>query len=167
MQASRNVTVSMSEDGKTTFGITNRMNTSTNAERSTKGSPTVDVNSETKGSGDEKDGTARDDATVTVEQQPSPPMTPIIQSKRDSRTDGSETEKGESEDVKPGQTANDPIRWFGVLVPPQLRSCQASFVSTIEGPICRATAASKGMRLVEVEIRRLRKDIRKMEKSAN
>jgi len=59
----------------------------------------------------------------------------------------------------------DPIRWFGLFVPAPLRKCQRSFTSAIEGPTFDAINAARGMRTVEAEIRRLRKQLRKTERA--
>ncbi|KAF2488847.1 hypothetical protein BU16DRAFT_531895 [Lophium mytilinum] len=56
----------------------------------------------------------------------------------------------------------DPIRWFGILVPPALRSAQSSFVSTVDGPIPRLASLSKELRNMEIEIGRARKRLRKI-----
>lgn len=64
-------------------------------------------------------------------------------------------------------TTDDPIRWFGILVPPPLRQAQTSFTSAVlsDGTFAQASNAARGMRDVEVDIRKLRKTIRKAEKS--
>ncbi|PNS15962.1 hypothetical protein CAC42_4363 [Sphaceloma murrayae] len=60
--------------------------------------------------------------------------------------------------------SRDPIKWFGILVPPQLRSCQRSFLGIATGPVLEAVNASRSLREVEIDIRRLRKEIRKAER---
>jgi hypothetical protein len=55
----------------------------------------------------------------------------------------------------------DPIRWFGVLVPPALRSAQTSFVTAVEGPILELSTLEKDMRQQEIEIGRARKQLKK------
>ncbi|KAF2679445.1 hypothetical protein K458DRAFT_445794 [Lentithecium fluviatile CBS 122367] len=57
----------------------------------------------------------------------------------------------------------DPIRWFGILVPPALRSAQASFVSAVVGPISQLSTLAMDLRKQEVDIGRLRKQIKKLE----
>ncbi|KAF2225330.1 hypothetical protein BDZ85DRAFT_280506 [Elsinoe ampelina] len=64
-----------------------------------------------------------------------------------------------------GESAPDPIKWFGILVPPQLRSCQKSFLDMATGPIIDAINASRSLREVETNIRKTRKDIRKAERA--
>jgi len=109
-----------------------------------------------------------DPGHVEAEQQPTPPGTPSAESlPAETSVDNYKSEKVEPEkSAKSEQISKDPIRWFGVLVPTQLRSCQGSFISAVEGPVCDATGAARAMRAVEVDIRRLRKDIKKMEKGA-
>jgi len=109
-----------------------------------------------------------DGVEVKQQQQPTPPGTPPVEtSSTESKTkDGGAEEAKPEKSAKAEQTVKDPIRWFGVLVPPQLRSCQNSFISTVEGPICEATNAVRAMRAIEVGIRKLRKDIKKAEKGA-
>jgi hypothetical protein len=59
----------------------------------------------------------------------------------------------------------DPIRWFGFSVPSTLRVAQDQFTGAIVGPIPRILHITKDMRQLENEIGRLRKTIRKLEKS--
>jgi hypothetical protein len=58
----------------------------------------------------------------------------------------------------------DPIRWFGILVPPALRSAQANFISAVEGPLPRVANLTKELRAIEIEIGRAKKTIRKLDK---
>jgi hypothetical protein len=66
------------------------------------------------------------------------------------------------------QTANDtnppkdPIRMFGILVPQALRDAQASFVAAVDGPIPRLAMVSRDLRTQEIEIGRVRKQIKKL-----
>ncbi|KAL5384103.1 hypothetical protein DPSP01_005576 [Paraphaeosphaeria sporulosa] len=57
---------------------------------------------------------------------------------------------------------NDPLRWFGVLVPPALRSAQASFVTAVEGPVTELSNLLRELRQQEIEIGRVRKQIKKL-----
>lgn len=58
--------------------------------------------------------------------------------------------------------ARDPIRWFGILVPSALRSAQSYFVSALEGPVPEMASLSKDLRQQEIEIGRLRKQLKKL-----
>lgn len=117
----------------------------------------------------------RQQATKNAEepkQQPSPPATPEpegldshSQPEKTPTTDKSgsnESEQSRSES-KPSLEA-DPIRWFGILVPRELRSAQNSFSSAVDGPILEAVNAARAMRETEVEIRKVRKEVRRAEK---
>lgn len=57
--------------------------------------------------------------------------------------------------------AVDPLNWYGVLVPGQLRAAQAEFAAAVEGPVPRLSALRAEMREVEAEVGRARKAIRK------
>jgi len=58
----------------------------------------------------------------------------------------------------------NPLYWYGILVPPALRSAQSHFVSATVGPILRVTALSKELRYLEIEIGRTRKATKKLDK---
>jgi hypothetical protein len=71
-------------------------------------------------------------------------------------------EKPESEtDGASKATLPDPIRMFGILVPPALRSAQASFKEAVEGPVVGLATIAGELRALEREIGRVRKGIRK------
>jgi hypothetical protein len=55
----------------------------------------------------------------------------------------------------------DPLRWFGILVPPALRSAQSSFISTVEGSVPHLASVAKELRIQEIEIGRVRKQIKR------
>lgn len=106
-------------------------------------------------------------------QEPSPPTTP-------------EPEQT-SEDIKPEEPEDDqkprirnPLRWYGILVPPELKRAQASFLATLQSPdrsdhadesaygrspVADAINAARELRAIEVEIRKTRKAVRKAEKA--
>ena len=71
---------------------------------------------------------------------------------------GENDEKGEQRK----QNMDDPLRWFGILVPPALRSAQANFVSAVEGPIPHIITLTKELRELEHQIARLRKSTKKL-----
>jgi coiled-coil domain-containing protein 115 len=50
----------------------------------------------------------------------------------------------------------DPLYWFGILVPPALRSAQSSFVGAVD-VIPKLVSVQEEMRIMEIEIRRARK----------
>ncbi|OCL02756.1 hypothetical protein AOQ84DRAFT_348680 [Glonium stellatum] len=57
--------------------------------------------------------------------------------------------------------STDPIRWFGILVPQALRNTQRSFADAVEGPMMSLATLAKEMRNLEIEIGRLRKQIKR------
>ncbi|KAB8356350.1 hypothetical protein FH972_023934 [Carpinus fangiana] len=63
---------------------------------------------------------------------------------------------------KEAKTVTDPIRWFGVLVPPALRSAQGHFTATVDGPIQQLVNKNKAMEVLEIEIRRTKKKLSKV-----
>ena len=63
------------------------------------------------------------------------------------------------------QNRRDPIRWFGFSVPSTLRVAQDKFIVAVVDPIPRILHITKDMRQLENEIGRVRKTIRKLEKS--
>ncbi|KAF2626022.1 hypothetical protein BU25DRAFT_449714 [Macroventuria anomochaeta] len=77
-------------------------------------------------------------------------------SKENDVDDGAEEE---SDTAK--STVVDPIRMFGILVPPALRSAQVSFREAVDGPVVRLAEVTGELRALEREIGRARKSIRK------
>ncbi|KAF2150210.1 hypothetical protein K461DRAFT_296585 [Myriangium duriaei CBS 260.36] len=82
-----------------------------------------------------------------------------IQSQQDGRTETSGAQAGDP------STVHNPLKWFGILVPSQLRTCQRNYLELVTTPLSEAVMASRELRRLEVDIRRLRKDIRKAERS--
>jgi hypothetical protein len=126
---------------------------------------------------DEKTSNDGSKEEESMQQQPSPPGTPEPQSKPD-----------EEEEKKPDQTEEskptNPLRWYGVLVPPELRRAQSAFSATLEdssasdepddtsidctkSPIADAVNAARSLRDVEAEIRKTRKAVKKAEKASS
>ncbi|KAL4997635.1 hypothetical protein BDV10DRAFT_89491 [Aspergillus recurvatus] len=76
----------------------------------------------------------------------------------------SETEPEAETDAKRGPTRRtprtlDPIRWFGILVPPSLRSAQKSFTEAVEGILPELAGVVVEMQTAEKEISRLRREL--------
>ncbi|KAG9853642.1 hypothetical protein KCU98_g2888, partial [Aureobasidium melanogenum] len=99
-------------------------------------------------------------------QQPTPPSTPPTESEEELPGEQSHENKSEkADDKEPTQKkVRDPIHWYGILVPPSLRSSQNSFKSAIQDPVVEAVNSAQALRHVNMEIRKLRKDIKKAEK---
>ena len=55
----------------------------------------------------------------------------------------------------------NPLRWFGILLPPALRTAQSTFTSAVEEPVPRLASLSKELRKLEMDIGRIRKQLRK------
>lgn len=63
-----------------------------------------------------------------------------------------------SDSAKP----TDPLRWFGILVPPALRTAQSTFVAAVEGSVPQLASVARELRRQEMEIGRVRKQIKKL-----
>lgn len=115
----------------------------------------------------------REDSEPT--QQPSPPGTPEPESKQEPAED-------EKSDQKEIPKLVNPLRWYGILVPPELRKAQSSFslvfdnpssprapsdtiLDFADSPLTRAINAARDLRDTEVEIRKVRKAVKKAEKA--
>ncbi|KAK7731342.1 hypothetical protein SLS57_001278 [Botryosphaeria dothidea] len=83
-------------------------------------------------------------------------LAPDAGKEKKDKADNKESKEG-SQKARP----DDPIRWFGILVPPALRSAQSTFVKTVEGPVPKLVNLAAEMRELEIEIGRTRKAIRK------
>lgn len=126
-----------------------------------------DVASSNKPTDDEtsnKDTSASEDEKVSG-QQPTPPATPLPHPEQEqSKEESDHQEAQDTQDKDSTKKPRDPLHWYGILVPPPLRACQKSFVSAIERPAIEAANASQALRHITLEIRKLRKDIKKAEK---
>ena len=105
-------------------------------------------------------------------QLPSPEATPEPETRGGSANPEADTKSDSTADHEKPRShidTHDPIRWFGILVPSTLRQAQKSFSSALldEGSVTKAVNCSRGMREVEIEIRKLRKAIKKEEKKVN
>ncbi|KAL8871668.1 MAG: hypothetical protein Q9174_002549 [Haloplaca sp. 1 TL-2023] len=67
----------------------------------------------------------------------------------------------EDNDAAPEFPIAGPLKWFGILVPPALRSSQSSFKAAITESIPKLVNVSNEMKALEIEIRRTRKKIKK------
>ncbi|KAF2856530.1 hypothetical protein T440DRAFT_1897 [Plenodomus tracheiphilus IPT5] len=73
-----------------------------------------------------------------------------------------EREQEEEKASNSSMKSPDPLRWFGILVPPALRTAQSTFITAVEGPIARLATVAMDMRSQEIEIGRMRKQIKKL-----
>lgn len=83
------------------------------------------------------------------------------QAKDAPQDESTETKPKEKKTETPKPKAVDPIRMFGILVPPALRSAQASFRGAVDGPVVRLAEISGELRALEREIGRARKAVRR------
>jgi hypothetical protein len=96
----------------------------------------------------------RDDAEEESENENGPSAAEI-----ESGTAPEKPESGTGD--APRATVADPIRMFGILVPPALRSAQTSFREAVEGPVVGLATVAGELRALEREIGRVKKGIRK------
>lgn len=64
--------------------------------------------------------------------------------------------------TKDSAKSNDPLRWFGILVPPALRTAQSTFIAAVEGPIPQLATIARDLRAQEIEIGRVRKQVKRL-----
>ncbi|KAF9699170.1 hypothetical protein EKO04_002732 [Ascochyta lentis] len=102
-------------------------------------------------------GAERDEMGFT---SPSPFSSNSIPTPTSTTTEEEEEQEQEKEDTTP--KAPDPLRMFGILVPPALRSAQASFVHAVDGPVVRLARVKGELRALEREIGRVRKGVRRV-----
>ncbi|KAK5744582.1 hypothetical protein LTR17_001977 [Elasticomyces elasticus] len=109
---------------------------------------------------------AEKDAANEPQQQPSPPSTPSPDCHENPEKSTPAAEDNKEEPAADATaSSHDPLRWFGILLPRELRSAQTSFCTVIEGPVETAASAIRGMRETEAKISKLRKAVRKIEKA--
>lgn len=102
------------------------------------------------------------------EQQPLPPGTPPpdgIDGAAELEYDGPDGLAQADSTAQAVKPALNPLYWFGILIPRELRSAQSSFSSALNELVIQVATTARSMREVEAEIRRLRKAIRKAEKA--
>ncbi|KAK5999548.1 hypothetical protein QM012_005401 [Aureobasidium pullulans] len=112
------------------------------------------------------DEKAEEEGEKRPSQQPTPPPTPPRESEEDLSEKQSQEDKSDAANDKEAtqKKVRDPIHWYGILVPPTLRSSQKSFKSAIQDPVIQAANSAQALRHINMEIRKLRKDIRKAER---
>ncbi|CAN9241810.1 unnamed protein product [Alternaria sp. RS040] len=79
----------------------------------------------------------------------------------DPNSQSSQSSEKAKEESSSTEKPTDPLRWFGILVPPALRTAQSTFVSAVEGPIPQLVTILRDLRTQEIEIGRIRKQIKK------
>ncbi|KAG5925111.1 hypothetical protein E4U42_004477 [Claviceps africana] len=116
--------------------------------------------------GDEEDGDEGEEEEEEEEEEEDG------REKRDGRKVDDETkeERKDDDDTADDETRNektkhddtpkhnhDPLRWFGILAPPPLRSAQAHAVEAVEHVIPQLVSVAAEMQHLEIEVRRARK----------
>ncbi|KAL5358170.1 hypothetical protein BJX96DRAFT_36896 [Aspergillus floccosus] len=77
-----------------------------------------------------------------------------------SRTESEYTTTSESKSKsKTKPRSSDPLRWYGILVPPSLRSAQKSFTAAVEGHLSELANVTVEMQSAEKEIARVREEL--------
>ncbi|THW86544.1 hypothetical protein D6D17_09069 [Aureobasidium pullulans] len=132
-------------------------------------SPPTDTSNEhsTKSGEKSSDKEAKKKKTEEPEQQPTPPSTPPRdpdEEEPSKEQEEQDTSRTTSDQDKAQKKPRDPLHWYGILDPPALRASQNSFISAVESPLIEAANSAQALRLVAVEIRKLRKDIKKAER---
>lgn len=79
------------------------------------------------------------------------------------KEDKSSETRGKTSDVREA-TSMDPLRWFGMFVSPKLRQVQSNFAEPVEGAIPALVNIDTEMKSLEIEIRRTRKQISKLDR---
>ncbi|OQO00624.1 hypothetical protein B0A48_13114 [Cryoendolithus antarcticus] len=127
-----------------------------------------------------QNGSSGNDERTSSQHLPTPPSTPREEEIPPASIDSPGT--GKTSDT----TSGDPLRWYGILTAPDLRHAQAAFTKLIgectetdadadhdglndafplPNAISMAATTSRGLRELEMEIRRLRKFVQRMRKS--
>jgi hypothetical protein len=88
---------------------------------------------------------------------------PEEQGEKDNPEEQEQEDKPDDKE-KAHNKVRDPLHWYGILVPPSLRSSQKAFNSAIHDPVIDAVNSAQALHRVDMDIRKLRKDIRKKEK---
>ncbi|KAJ5110817.1 hypothetical protein N7532_001352 [Penicillium argentinense] len=70
-----------------------------------------------------------------------------------------ESPSAESKAPKKKFHSNDPLHWYGILVPPSLRNAQRSFTAAVEGQVPELAGVVVEMRALEHKIAELRTEI--------
>ncbi|KAI7314536.1 hypothetical protein KC326_g5000 [Hortaea werneckii] len=120
------------------------------------------------------DSSERPKQKTEASQQPSPPSTPVAddedvkaaeKSKEPTTLDDRKDQDSETSGVAHQPATRNPLTWFGILTPRELRSAQQYFSTAITSPTESAVNAAREMRQLEAEINRTRKAVRKAEKA--
>ncbi len=67
-----------------------------------------------------------------------------------------------NEVAKSDRKVAEPLKWFGILSPPALRSSQTNFKVAVRDCVPRLASTMNEMNVVEIEVRRARKKLGKV-----
>jgi coiled-coil domain-containing protein 115 len=84
--------------------------------------------------------------------------TPLEEPLGPSETEGEDVAR-EPRSAKNSYRSEDPLAWYGVLVPRSLRNAQTSFTAAVEECIPELVSVITEMRLVEEKVNLLRKEL--------
>ncbi|KAL8862287.1 MAG: hypothetical protein Q9178_001296 [Gyalolechia marmorata] len=87
---------------------------------------------------------------------------PAFRSPEATKSTADEASTESQTDMESKPPTSDPLKWFGILVPPALRASQNSFKNAVTEKITLLANLSNEMRSMEIEIRRIRKKIKKL-----
>ncbi|KAL8839584.1 MAG: hypothetical protein Q9170_001688 [Blastenia crenularia] len=99
---------------------------------------------------------AQDTISISILQ----PISKQLGAKRTEEDGGRDSESIEK-DAEIAAPIPDPLKWFGILVPPALRASQSSFKSAVTEAVPSLANVTIEMRTLEIEIRRTRKKMGK------
>jgi hypothetical protein len=78
-------------------------------------------------------------------------------------SENQDSKENPAEEIKPPKVkrfrSDDPISWYGILVPPSLRTAQTSFTESVNSDIPQLVTTINEIKQIESLIYRLRKDI--------
>ncbi len=101
--------------------------------------------------------------TGSSESAPAKETAPLPQEDAQSNQETKKPEpKPSSSNSSKANKSLDPLRWFGILVPPALHTAQSTFINAVEGPIPQLATLARDLRGQEIEIGRVRKQIKKL-----
>ena len=117
--------------------------------------------------------------TFSIEHDELPPRVQQDEKPEDANTNGTEkptsdvdrdssekiagTAPVEGDTYVPKPVPRDPIRWFGLLIPQDLRKSQNFFVAAVDEVVGPLTTAESELNRVAIEVRRTRKQMARLE----
>ncbi|KAL6251390.1 hypothetical protein RBB50_001599 [Rhinocladiella similis] len=100
--------------------------------------------------------TTKDGSSSTSSSSPSSPPPPSSSSPSN-ETAASDTQEKDKTKVKAKAISKDPLRWYGILVPPALRQCQTHFHGSLSSTIPELLGTVSALQQLEVNIWEVRR----------